>query len=120
MADIFVAVADRKLSDINIEWYDNAAVCVVLASGGYPAEYENGKEITGIEEAEKAGLMVFHAGTEEKNGKVLTKGGRVLNVTAVGDSIEGAIKNVYDNIEKISFDKMFFRKDIAHRAINRK
>lgn len=118
--DIFMAVAERRLSEIDIEWYDNAAVCVVLASGGYPGDYESGKEISGIEAAEDAGLMVFHAGTEIKDGKLLTKGGRVLNVTAVGDSIEGAIKNVYANIDKISFDKMFFRKDIAHRAINRK
>lgn len=120
LLDIFVAVAERKLSEIEIEWYDNAAVCVVLASGGYPGDYENGKVINGIEAAEKAGLMVFHAGTELKEKALLTKGGRVLNVTAVGDSIQEAVNNVYANIEKINFDKMFFRKDIAHRAINRK
>lgn len=120
IVDIFEAIADERLDKVNVEWYDNAAVCVVIAAKGYPDKYEKGKEIKGIEDALESGLMVFHAGTKADNGKILSSGGRVLNVVAIADDIEKAVAKVYGNIEKVGFDGCFYRKDIAHRAINRK
>jgi phosphoribosylamine--glycine ligase len=90
-----------------------------MASGGYPGSYEKGKEITGLSEAETDTCHVFHAGTAEKEGKVLTNGGRVLGVTATGPSIKDAIDNAYQGVEKISFDGVQFRKDIGAKALNR-
>lgn len=119
LTDICLAIADETLDKIEIEWDNTARVCVVLASGGYPAAYAKGIEITGIEEAEKTGLLVFHAGTKRSEDKLLTNGGRVLNVVAEGKDIKEAVENVYKNIDLIKFDKSFYRKDIAHRAINR-
>ncbi len=117
--DIFMAVVDGKLDEVNIEWTKEAAVCVVLASGGYPASYEKNKLIKGIKEAEQSGLLVFHAGTKEKDGAIYTNGGRVLNVVAEAESIKKAVDKVYSSIDKIKFDKVYYRKDIAHRALNR-
>jgi len=113
--DIINAVIDERLDGIDIEWEDNAAVCVILASGGYPGKYTTGYEITGIEEVEKIdGFTVYHAGTSlGENGKVKTNGGRVLGVTAVDKNLPSAIKKVYSEIDKISFTGMFYRKDIG-------
>jgi len=113
--DIINAVIDERLDEIDIEWYDNAAVCVVLASGGYPVKYATGYEITGIEEVEKIdGFTVYHAGTKlDENGKFITSGGRVLGVTAVDKDLPSAIKKVYSEIDKISFKDMFYRRDIG-------
>lgn len=93
------------------------ALTVVLASGGYPEKYEVGYEISGINEAQEMGVIVFHAGTRKENGKILTSGGRVLNVTAVEKSFKEARSKVYSAIERISFDKMHFRKDIGERVM---
>ncbi len=111
--DIFNAVIDEKLNDINIEWEDNAAVCVVLASGGYPQKYEKGYPIDGIKQAESLGAMVFHAGTVYEDGCFKTNGGRVLGVTATGENLDAAIKAAYSYVPMISFKDMHFRKDIG-------
>ncbi len=109
--DIFEAVVDGRLDEINIEWEDGACVCLVLASGGYPEHYEKGKEIT-FGDLDKD-VTVYHAGTAMKDGKVVTSGGRVLGVVAKGADVEEARQKVYANAEKIHFDGMYYRKDIG-------
>ncbi len=111
LMEIFEAVADERLSEVNVEWYDGACVCVVLASGGYPEHYEKGKEITFGDLDED--VVLCHAGTALKDGKVVTSGGRVLGVCAKGETIEEARKKAYANAEKISFEGMYYRKDIG-------
>lgn len=111
LMDIFEAIVDERLDKINIEWDDGACVCLVLASGGYPETYEKGKEIT-FGELDKD-VTVYHAGTANKDGKVVTSGGRVLGVVAKGADIEAARQKVYANAEKIHFDGMYYRKDIG-------
>ena len=111
--DIFDAVIDERLSDIEIKWNNGAAVCVVLASGGYPQKYKTGYEIDGICKAESMGALVFHAGTKYENGKILTAGGRGLGVTALGTDLDTAIKNAYDYVKLINFTDMHYRKDIG-------
>ena len=98
---------------------DEAAATVVVASGGYPGSYEKGKEISGLGEAAAAGAIVFHCGTKAADGKVLTSGGRVLSVTGMGATLREAVDKAYAGVGKIAFDKMFYRKDIAHRAFDR-
>ena len=111
LMDVFEAIVDERLDKINIEWDDGACVCLVLASGGYPEAYEKGKEIT-FGELDKD-VTVYHAGTANKDGKVVTSGGRVLGVVAKGADIEAARQKVYANAEKIHFDGMYYRKDIG-------
>jgi phosphoribosylamine---glycine ligase len=114
LLEIFNAVIDEKLDEVIIEWYNNSAVCVIMASGGYPQKYQTGFEITGISEAEKErDVVVFHAGTKKDQERVLTSGGRVLGVTALGDSLDTAIKLAYKNVEKIRFKDYHYRKDIG-------
>ncbi len=98
-----------------LEWNPGAAVCVVMASGGYPGDYEKGKAISGIAEAEEAGAIVFHAGTQLKQQQLLTSGGRVLGVTAVAENFPGAIAAAYAAVEKIEFENAYFRTDIGYR-----
>lgn len=117
--ELIMASLDGTLDKQKIEWDRRDCVCVVLASKGYPGKYEKDKEIDGLEEAAKEGAMVFHAGTKYENGKILTSGGRVLNVVSMGGGIKEAIANTYRAVEKISFDGMYYRHDIAHRALNR-
>ena len=111
--DIFNAIIDEKLADIEIKWEDNAAVCVVLASGGYPKKYEKGYPIEGIKQAESLGAIIFHAGTVYEDGCFKTNGGRVLGVTATGSNLDDAIKKAYRFVDMISFKDMHFRKDIG-------
>lgn len=112
--EIFEAVIDEKLDSVKIEWEDNAAVCVILASGGYPGKYGKGVEISGIADAEKdASVTVFHAGTELNGGRYLTSGGRVLGVTAVDADFDKAREKAYNAVKKINFDGMQYRKDIG-------
>jgi len=112
--DIFEAIIDERLSEINIEWENRSAVCVILASGGYPSKYETGLEITGIDEAEKdPSVIVFHAGTKLEAGKYYTAGGRVLGVTAVADTIDDARAKAYAAVGKIKFEGMHYRRDIG-------
>ena len=113
LLDIFNAVVDERLDEIAREWTDNAAVCVVLASGGYPKKYEKGYPIDGIKHAESLGALVFHAGTTYNDGTFKTNGGRVLSVTAVGDNLDSAIKKAYEYVDLISFKDMHYRKDIG-------
>lgn len=115
--NIFNAVIDERLDSVKIEWEDNAAVCVILASGGYPGKYRTGLEITGVEEAEKdPSVVVFHAGTRLESGKYLTAGGRVLGVTAVGDSMNSAREKAYAAAGRINFAGMHYRRDIGLKA----
>ena len=111
LMEIFEAVVDERLDEVKIEWCDGACVCVVLASGGYPAAYEKGKEITIGDLADD--IVLCHAGTASKDGKLVTAGGRVMGVCAKGDTIEDARKKAYAAAEKISFDGMYYRKDIG-------
>ena len=114
LVDIMEAVIDEKLDGVNIEWEDNAAVCVVMASGGYPVSYKKGYEISGIAAAEAVdGITVFHAGTKLDGEKVLTNGGRVLGVTATAKTLDDAIAKAYNGVEKISFTDEFHRTDIG-------
>ena len=93
-------------------------MCVVMASGGYPGSYEKGKIIRGLEAAvELSDLMVFHAGTSEKDGEIVTSGGRVLGVTALGDSVSQAQERAYEGVKKIDFEGAYYRSDIAAKAI---
>ncbi len=117
MMDILNAVIDERLDSVKIEWEDNAAVCVILASGGYPGKYRTGLGITGVDEAEKdPDIIVFHAGTKLESGQYFTAGGRVLGVTAVAESIDAARSKAYAAVDKISFDGMHYRKDIGVKA----
>lgn len=114
IVEIFKAVIEEKLNTIEIEWNDKAAVCVILASGGYPQKYETGYEITGIIEAEKdADIVVFHAGTKKENEKYYTSGGRVIGVTALDENLDKAINKAYQGVKKINFKDVHFRKDIG-------
>ncbi len=114
------AVARGERLPSSVSWRPEAAVCVVMASGGYPGEYETGKPIAGIEAAEKLeGVTVFHAGTALRDGQLVTAGGRVLGVTAIGADIRAAIGRAYEAVEKIRFEGMHFRKDIGRKALTR-
>lgn len=113
LIDIIEAVISGDLSRTEIEWKEETALCVVLASGGYPGPYETGKPITGLEEAEKEKGVVFHAGTAVKNEKIVTAGGRVLGVTALGKNIQDARQKAYGAVSKIHFEGMHYRKDIG-------
>lgn len=116
LLEIMEACVDGKLADMNIEWYDNAAVCVVLASGGYPVAYEKGFEIKGLDDiAKRDDIVVFHAGTAEKDGKLVTNGGRVLGITGIGKDINEAIKIAYEGVEIVDFEKKHFRTDIGRK-----
>jgi phosphoribosylamine--glycine ligase len=120
LLSVMLAVCDGTLDEITLEWDPRPAVCVVMASGGYPDHYEKGKVITGLEQAEKLNnVVVFHAGTAQKDGSVVTNGGRVLGVTATGDSIADAKKKAYEAVDKIKFEGVYFRRDIADKAIKR-
>lgn len=113
IVDIFNAIIDEKLNEVNIEWDDNAAVCVVMASGGYPGKYQTGLEITGIKNAEAdENIIVYHAGTKKDGDKILTAGGRVLGVTAIAADLQAARDKAYEGVAKISFEQMHYRNDI--------
>ncbi len=114
--DIFDKVIDGRLNEIELQWDDRACCCVVAASGGYPVKYQSGYEISGIEEAKAAGALVFHAGTKRNEaGHYMNAGGRVLGVTALGDSLEEAISKAYQAIGRISWTDMHYRKDIGRK-----
>lgn len=119
IVDIMLSCIDGTLDEQSIEWSGGAAACVIMASGGYPGAYEKGKVITGLEDAEKAGTLVVHAGTKEENGAILTNGGRVLGVIGEADDIRGAVAKAYDGVAKIHFEGEHHRSDIAHRALER-
>ena len=116
LMEIFEAIVDERLDEVNVEWDTGACVCLVLASGGYPEAYEKGKEIT-FGDLDKD-VVLCHAGTAMKDGKLVTAGGRVLGVCAKGADIEEARQKVYSNAEKIHFDGMYYRKDIGIKYRN--
>lgn len=119
LVEALVALADGCLADVTLRWSPKPAVCVVMASQGYPGSYPKGKVITGLDEAEATGAVVFHAGTRKDGDAIVTSGGRVLGVTALGDTIRDAVDNAYKAVDKIHFEGVQYRKDIAHRAFNR-
>ncbi|MBN2592487.1 MAG: phosphoribosylamine--glycine ligase [Sedimentisphaerales bacterium] len=121
LLEVLLAVCDGTLDQIMLVWDPRPAVCVVMASGGYPDDYQKGRKITGLEEAgQLEDVVVFHAGTKEQNGQIVTSGGRVLGVTALGSTIANAKAQAYKAVEKINFDGAYFRRDIADKAIKAK
>jgi len=116
---LLMATAEGTLKNAHVEWDERAAVCVVMASGGYPGPYEKGKPIRGLDEVAKLNdVMVFHAGTAQSEGRIVTDGGRVLGVTALGADIDEAQNRAYEAVEMIRWDGVQYRKDIGHRALN--
>ena len=114
LVDVFEACIDGTLDQIDLEFEDNAAVCVVLASDGYPIQYEKGYVISGFENFKgKDGYYVFHAGTKKTEKGIVTNGGRVLGVTATGEDLKKARANAYDAVNWISFDNKYYRHDIG-------
>ncbi len=111
LVELFQAVAHQKLNEVTLEIDPRSATTIMVVSGGYPEDYEKGKAISGLENINDS--LVFHAGTKIENGKVVSNGGRVLAVTSFGDTFQEAIKKSYQNIDKLHFDKMYFRKDIG-------
>ncbi len=120
LADVMLKTAEGRLCSVNLEWTEEPAVCVVMASGGYPNEYKKGYEISGFEDAEENGAVVFHAGTSVVDGKIVNTGGRVLGVTAKGKDIKTAIANAYQAAGNIYWCDCFFRNDIGRKALLRK
>lgn len=117
IVDIFEAIDNETLSDLDVEWSDDACACVIMASGGYPKSYPKGIEITGLSNGQLDGVTVYHAGTKFQDNKLVTSGGRVLGVTALGDTLENALKKSYDAVEKIHFEGAHYRRDIGKRAL---
>lgn len=116
LVDIIEAVITGNLADTNVEWLPEAAVCVVMAAGGYPEKYEKGKVINGLQNVPEE-IYVFHAGTRKDNGQIVTNGGRVLGVTALGSDIKKAIEKAYQGVEKIQFEGAHYRHDIGAKAL---
>jgi phosphoribosylamine---glycine ligase len=121
LISVLGGVIDGSLRSMKLAWDPRATVCVVMAAGGYPGAYEKGKEIFGLEDADRVpDTFVFHAGTSLKDGKVVTSGGRVLGVTALGAGIREAVERAYEAAGKITWDGVHYRRDIAQKALNRK
>ncbi|MFQ5808793.1 MAG: phosphoribosylamine--glycine ligase [Armatimonadota bacterium] len=118
LAEVLLATAEGRLSECQVQWSDRKCVCVVMASGGYPGEYQKGLPISGTEEVgARDDVVVFHAGTARSDGQLVTAGGRVLGVTALGDTFDEAIDRAYSAVDGILFDDVHFRRDIAKRAL---
>lgn len=120
LVDVMEAVIDGRLDEIELKWSPKHAVCVVMASGGYPGKYEKGKVITGLDGAGSLpDTVVFHAGTKAKDGGIVTSGGRVLGVTSLAPALESAISSAYKAVDMISFENAHYRKDIGAKALKR-
>ena len=121
LLEVMLAASQGKLSKIkSLDWDSRSCVCVVCASKGYPGNYTKDKEISGLDLAEKLeDIIIFHAGTKRIGNKILTNGGRVIGVTGLGGTIKEAINKTYAGVNKISFEGMHYRKDIAYRALER-
>lgn len=115
--DIFEAINNETLADLDIEWDERACTCVIMASGGYPKSYPKGIEITGLSDGQLDGVTVYHAGTKLDGDKLVTSGGRVLGVTALGADIREALAKSYDGVSKIKFDGAHYRRDIGQKAL---
>ncbi len=121
LIEVFLAVCEGRLDEALLKWDPRPAVCVVMASGGYPGDYEKGKVISGLDEAAQLqDVVVFHAGTRQQNGQVVTNGGRVLGVTALGADIAAAKARAYEAVDRIRFEGAYCRRDIADKAIRQK
>lgn len=120
LVPLLEATIDGKLDDAKIEWDDRPSVTVVMASGGYPEKYETGKEISGLERAASGGVQIFHAGSRRENGEIVTNGGRVLAVTALGDTVADARARAYEAVAQIHFEGCHYRRDIALSAVGGK
>jgi len=118
LAEIFLSIVEEELDLQDVKWKEGSAVCVVLASGGYPDKYEKGKEIFGLNRVGNSNVLVFHAGTKKAGNRIVTNGGRVLGVTAFDQTMEGALGRAYSTVDKIRFDGMQYRHDIGYRATN--
>jgi phosphoribosylamine--glycine ligase len=119
LAEVMYAATEKKLDGVPFENSSSSAACIVVASGGYPGPYEKGHPIEGLEEAKKRGCIVFHAGTRIDGERIVTSGGRVLGVTAVERSLEGALDKAYNGVGAISFEKAFHRTDIGKKGLER-
>ena len=118
LLEIFEACADERLADVDVTFKDGAAACVMIASGGYPVKYESGKAISGLDEnGQMAEATVYHSGTKLENGTYYTAGGRVLGISACGDTLKDALNASYHAVSKISFEKMHYRTDIGAAAL---
>ena len=120
LVDVFEAILERRLDQVELRWDNDCSVCVVLASGGYPGNFERGKVISGLSEADALpNVKVFHAGTELNAGQWITSGGRVLGVTAKGQTLQSAINLAYEAVVKIHFDGMHYRRDIGRKGLKK-
>ncbi len=120
LVEALEASIEGRVSDGDFRWSNDASVCVVMASGGYPGSFEAGKKITGIDQAESVeGVKVFHAGTTQRDGAYFTAGGRVLGVSARGADLKTAVDSAYEAVSRISFDGAYYRKDIAARGLKK-
>jgi len=116
LVDVLIAGVTGELEKLDVQWKSEAAVCVIMASGGYPGPYEKGKEIKGLDQVGEDAI-VFHAGTELRNDKVVTNGGRVLAVTSIGSTVQEARDKAYQAVRKISFEGAHYRSDIAQKTL---
>ncbi|HEY9866803.1 MAG TPA: phosphoribosylamine--glycine ligase [Candidatus Obscuribacterales bacterium] len=116
LEEVLLACCEQRLEQVPLTWKSGVSVCVVIASGGYPGSYQKGKVITGIKDAEASGAIVFHAGTKLQDGQILTDGGRVLGVTAVGSTFQEAITQTYKAVDCINFEGLYYRRDIGCRV----
>jgi phosphoribosylamine--glycine ligase len=119
LGEVLLAAAEKRLEGIELEWEAGSALCVVVSSDGYPASFEKGQAIGGLDAVEAAGTTIFHAGTAAKDGVIVNSGGRVLGVTAVAASVKEAQRTVYEALEKLDWPGGFYRKDIGYRAVTR-
>lgn len=118
LLEIFMSIVNEHLNDLEIEWKEQSAACVIAASGGYPQKYQSGYDITGLDEnGQRDDCEIFHAGTKF-DGLFKTSGGRVIGITCVGDTLNDAIKLSYDAVSKISFSGIHYRNDIGKRALS--
>jgi len=117
LVPILFACAEGNISELKIETNNKFAVCVIMASGGYPGKYEKGKQILGLDRKFKDDVIIFHAGTNHIEGKIVTDGGRILGVTATGNDLKEAIQRAYQTVGKITFDGAYYRKDIGYKGL---
>jgi len=119
LGEVLLAAAEKRLDGVKLDWDERKALCVVVVSDGYPASFEKGQVIKGLEAVDAAGATVFHAGTAEKDGEIVNAGGRVLGITSLADTVAEAQTSVYSALEKLNWQGGFYRKDIGYRAVQR-